>query len=85
MGLSLIPVLLLTGNVTLSAVVNSQATCTSECALAWSRLLHFHHRRICGTNRCLRPARSGVGAHHRLHTRYSAMKSLFVFIAEYPT
>ncbi len=85
MGLSLIPVLLLTGNVTLNQVVNTQATLHvwNALALAVSCFL-FITAAFAETNRLpfdLPEAESELITGY--HTEYSAMKFSLFFIAEY--
>jgi len=85
MGLSLIPVLLLTGNVTLSAVVNSQATLHVWNALSLGvACFIFITAAFAETNRLpfdLPEAESELITGY--HTEYSAMKFSLFFIAEY--
>jgi NADH-quinone oxidoreductase subunit H len=85
MGLSLIPVLLLTGNVTLSQVVNSQATLHVWNALSLSvACFIFITAAFAETNRLpfdLPEAESELITGY--HTEYSAMKFSLFFIAEY--
>jgi NADH-quinone oxidoreductase subunit H len=85
MGLSLIPVLLLVGNVTLSQVVNAQATLHlwNAFALAVSCFI-FITAAFAETNRLpfdLPEAESELVTGY--HTEYSAMKFSLFFIAEY--
>lgn len=85
MGLSLIPVLLLAGNVTLSEVVNAQATLHvwNAFALAVSCFI-FIASAFAETNRLpfdLPEAESELVTGY--HTEYSAMKFSLFFIAEY--
>lgn len=85
MGLSLIPVLLLTGNVTLSAVVNTQATLHVWNALSLGvACFIFVTAAFAETNRLpfdLPEAESELITGY--HTEYSAMKFSLFFIAEY--
>jgi NADH-quinone oxidoreductase subunit H len=85
MGLSLIPVLLLTGNVTLAQVVNSQATLHVWNALSLSvACFIFITAAFAETNRLpfdLPEAESELVTGY--HTEYSAMKFSLFFIAEY--
>jgi NADH-quinone oxidoreductase subunit H len=85
MGLSLIPVLLLTGNVTLSQVVNSQATLHVWNALSLGvACFIFITASFAETNRLpfdLPEAESELITGY--HTEYSAMKFSLFFIAEY--
>ena len=85
MGLSLIPVLLLTGNVTLSQVVNSQATLHVWNALSLGvACFIFITAAFAETNRLpfdLPEAESELITGY--HTEYSAMKFSLFFIAEY--
>lgn len=85
MGLSLIPVLLLTGNVTLSQVVNSQATMHVWHALSLGLACFiFIVAAFAETNRLpfdLPEAESELITGY--HTEYSAMKFSLFFIAEY--
>jgi NADH-quinone oxidoreductase subunit H len=85
MGLSLIPILLLTGNVTLSQVVNSQATLHMWNALSLSvACFIFIAAAFAETNRLpfdLPEAESELITGY--HTEYSAMKFSLFFIAEY--
>jgi NADH-quinone oxidoreductase subunit H len=85
MGLSLIPVLLLTGNVTLSQVVNSQATLHLWNALSLGvACFIFITAAFAETNRLpfdLPEAESELITGY--HTEYSAMKFSLFFIAEY--
>ncbi|HEX7121368.1 MAG TPA: NADH-quinone oxidoreductase subunit NuoH [Gemmatimonadaceae bacterium] len=85
MGLSLIPVLLLAGNVTLSTIVNQQASLHlwNALTLAVSYFL-FHVAAFAETNRLpfdLPEAESELITGY--HTEYSAMKFSLFFIAEY--
>jgi NADH-quinone oxidoreductase subunit H len=85
MGLALIPVLLLAGNVTLNGIVNHQATMHvwNVLALSFSWLV-FHVAAFAETNRLpfdLPEAESELITGY--HTEYSAMKFSFFFIAEY--
>ena len=85
MGLSLIPVLLLTGNVTLSQVVNTQATLHVWNALSLGvACFIFITAAFAETNRLpfdLPEAESELITGY--HTEYSAMKFSLFFIAEY--
>ena len=85
MGLSLIPVLLLTGNVTLSQVVNSQASLHVWNALSLGvACFIFITAAFAETNRLpfdLPEAESELITGY--HTEYSAMKFSLFFIAEY--
>jgi len=85
MGLSLIPVLLLTGNVTLNAVVNSQASLHVWNALSLGvACFIFITAAFAETNRLpfdLPEAESELITGY--HTEYSAMKFSQFFIAEY--
>ena len=85
MGLSLIPVLLLSGNVTLSAIVNSQATLHVWNALSLGvACFIFITAAFAETNRLpfdLPEAESELITGY--HTEYSAMKFSLFFIAEY--
>ena len=85
MGLSLIPVLLLTGNVTLSQVVNAQATMHVWHALSLGLACFiFITAAFAETNRLpfdLPEAESELITGY--HTEYSAMKFSLFFIAEY--
>jgi NADH-quinone oxidoreductase subunit H len=85
MGLSLIPVLLLTGNVTLSQVVNSQATMHVWHAFSLGLgCFIFITAAFAETNRLpfdLPEAESELITGY--HTEYSAMKFSLFFIAEY--
>jgi NADH-quinone oxidoreductase subunit H len=85
MGLSLIPVLLLTGNVTLNAVVNSQASLHVWNALSLGvACFIFITAAFAETNRLpfdLPEAESELITGY--HTEYSAMKFSLFFIAEY--
>jgi NADH-quinone oxidoreductase subunit H len=85
MGLSLIPVLLLTGNVTLAEVVNSQATLHVWNALSLGvACFIFITAAFAETNRLpfdLPEAESELITGY--HTEYSAMKFSLFFIAEY--
>jgi NADH-quinone oxidoreductase subunit H len=85
MGLALIPVLLLAGNVTLNGIVNHQATMHvwNVLALSFSWLV-FHVAAFAETNRLpfdLPEAESELITGY--HTEYSAMKFSLFFIAEY--
>jgi NADH-quinone oxidoreductase subunit H len=85
MGMSLIPVLLLAGNVTLNAIVNQQASMHlwNALTLAVSYLI-FHVAAFAETNRLpfdLPEAESELITGY--HTEYSAMKFSLFFIAEY--
>jgi NADH-quinone oxidoreductase subunit H len=85
MGLSLIPVLLLTGNVTLNQVVNTQASLHLWNALSLSvACFIFIAAAFAETNRLpfdLPEAESELITGY--HTEYSAMKFSLFFIAEY--
>ena len=85
MGLSLIPVLLLTGNVTLSQIVNSQAALHVWNALSLGvACFIFITAAFAETNRLpfdLPEAESELITGY--HTEYSAMKFSLFFIAEY--
>jgi NADH-quinone oxidoreductase subunit H len=85
MGLSLIPVLLLTGNVTLSQIVNSQASLHVWHALSLGvACFIFITAAFAETNRLpfdLPEAESELITGY--HTEYSAMKFSLFFIAEY--
>ncbi len=85
MGLSLIPVLLLSGNVTLSEVVNSQASLHVWNALSLGvACFVFIAAAFAETNRLpfdLPEAESELITGY--HTEYSAMKFSLFFIAEY--
>ena len=85
MGLSLIPVLLITGNVTLSEVVNTQATLHIWNALSLGvACFIFITAAFAETNRLpfdLPEAESELITGY--HTEYSAMKFSLFFIAEY--
>ena len=85
MGLSLIPVLLLTGNVTLSQIVNTQATLHIWNALTLGvACFIFITAAFAETNRLpfdLPEAESELITGY--HTEYSAMKFSLFFIAEY--
>jgi NADH-quinone oxidoreductase subunit H len=85
MGLSLIPVLLLSGNVTLNAVVNQQATLHVWNALSLGvACFVFITAAFAETNRLpfdLPEAESELITGY--HTEYSAMKFSLFFIAEY--
>ncbi|HEX6317221.1 MAG TPA: NADH-quinone oxidoreductase subunit NuoH [Gemmatimonadaceae bacterium] len=85
MGLSLIPVLLLTGNVTLSQIVNSQAAMHVWHALSLGLACFvFIVAAFAETNRLpfdLPEAESELITGY--HTEYSAMKFSLFFIAEY--
>ena len=85
MGLSLIPVLLLTGNVTLSQIVNTQATLHVWNALSLGvACFIFITAAFAETNRLpfdLPEAESELITGY--HTEYSAMKFSLFFIAEY--
>ena len=85
MGLSLIPVLLITGNVTLSQVVNTQATLHVWNALSLGvACFIFITAAFAETNRLpfdLPEAESELITGY--HTEYSAMKFSLFFIAEY--
>jgi NADH-quinone oxidoreductase subunit H len=85
MALSLIPVLLITGNVTLSAVVNTQATMHVWNALTLGvACFIFITAAFAETNRLpfdLPEAESELITGY--HTEYSAMKFSLFFIAEY--
>jgi NADH-quinone oxidoreductase subunit H len=85
LGMSLIPLLLLVGNVTLNEVVNSQATLHMWNALALSvGCLIFITSAFAETNRLpfdLPEAESELITGY--HTEYSAMKFSLFFIAEY--
>jgi NADH-quinone oxidoreductase subunit H len=85
MGLSLIPVLLITGNVTLSQVVNTQATLHIWNALSLGvACFIFITAAFAETNRLpfdLPEAESELITGY--HTEYSAMKFSLFFIAEY--
>jgi len=85
MGLSLIPVLLITGNVTLSEVVNSQAALHLWNALTLGvACFIFITAAFAETNRLpfdLPEAESELITGY--HTEYSAMKFSLFFIAEY--
>ena len=85
MGLSLIPVLLLSGNVTLSQIVNSQATLHVWNALSLGvACFIFITAAFAETNRLpfdLPEAESELITGY--HTEYSAMKFSLFFIAEY--
>ena len=85
MGLSLIPVLLLTGNVTLSQVVNTQASLHIWNALSLGvACFIFITAAFAETNRLpfdLPEAESELITGY--HTEYSAMKFSLFFIAEY--
>jgi NADH-quinone oxidoreductase subunit H len=85
MGLSLIPVLMLAGNVTLSTIVNQQAQMHlwNVLTLAVSYFI-FHVAAFAETNRLpfdLPEAESELITGY--HTEYSAMKFSLFFIAEY--
>ncbi|MBC7896008.1 MAG: NADH-quinone oxidoreductase subunit NuoH [Cytophagaceae bacterium] len=85
MGLSLIPILLFTGNVTLSSVVNSQASMHmwNVLTLSIAFLLYFISA-FAETNRLpfdMPEAESELITGY--HTEYSAMKFSLFFIAEY--
>ena len=85
MGLSLIPVLVLAGNVTLNEIVNQQAAMHVWNALTLSiSYLLFHIAAFAETNRLpfdLPEAESELITGY--HTEYSAMKFSLFFIAEY--
>jgi NADH-quinone oxidoreductase subunit H len=85
MGLSLIPVLLITGNVTLTEVVNTQATLHVWNALSLGvACFIFITAAFAETNRLpfdLPEAESELITGY--HTEYSAMKFSLFFIAEY--
>ncbi len=85
MGMSLIPVLLLAGNVTLSTIVNQQASMHLWNVLSLSvSYLIFHVAAFAETNRLpfdLPEAESELITGY--HTEYSAMKFSLFFIAEY--
>lgn len=85
MGLSLIPVLLLAGNVRLSAIVNQQASMGLWNALTLAvAYFIFHVAAFAETNRLpfdLPEAESELITGY--HTEYSAMKFSLFFIAEY--
>jgi NADH-quinone oxidoreductase subunit H len=84
MGLSIIPVLLLTGNVTLSAIVNQQAHGGWNILNLSLAFLTFLISAFAETNRLpfdLPEAESELVAGY--HTEYSSMKFSMFFIAEY--
>jgi NADH-quinone oxidoreductase subunit H len=84
MGLSTIPVLMLAGNVTLSAIVLQQATAGWNVVLLTLAFFVFMVAAFAETNRLpfdLPEAESELIAGY--HSEYSAMKFSFFFIAEY--
>ena len=84
MGLSVIPVLLLAGNVTLSSVITQQATSLWNVANLTVAFFIFLVAAFAETNRLpfdLPEAESELVAGY--HTEYSAMKFSLFFIAEY--
>ena len=84
MGMSVIPVLLLVGNVTLSSVIQQQATSLWNVATLTVAFFIFLVAAFAETNRLpfdLPEAESELVAGY--HTEYSAMKFSLFFIAEY--
>jgi len=84
MGMSVIPVLLLVGNVTLSSVIQQQATSMWNVATLTVAFFIFLVAAFAETNRLpfdLPEAESELVAGY--HTEYSAMKFSLFFIAEY--
>ena len=84
MGMSLIPVLLLAGNVTLNAIVNQQAHMLWNVATLMIASVNFTIAAFAETNRLpfdLPEAESELVAGY--HTEYSAMKFSYFMIAEY--
>jgi NADH-quinone oxidoreductase subunit H len=84
MGMSLIPVMLLAGNVTLVSVVNQQAAMGYNIALLTLSFVMFMISSFAETNRLpfdLPEAESELITGY--HTEYSAMKFSLFFIAEY--